>query len=96
MQGEILRPCLWYIINVIGRGYELHMEEIIKNPLINYLIGAIVFLTQLFLRSKLNEVKRQDEKTEKSIEKLFERTDKISAIETDLKNLRDECRRNHA
>jgi len=72
------------------------MEEIIKNPLINYLIGAIVFLTQLFLRSKLNEVKRQDEKTEKSIEKLFERTDKISAIETDLKNLRDECRRNHA
>jgi hypothetical protein len=71
------------------------MEEIIKNPLINYLVGAIVFLTQLFLRSKLNEVKKQDEKTEKNIEKLFERTDKITAIETDLKNLRDECRRNH-
>ena len=80
---------------MIGRGYELHMEDIIKNPVFNYLIGAVIFLAQLVLRSKLDEVKKQNERTDAKIEKLFERTDKISAIETDLKNLRDECRRNH-
>lgn len=74
----------------------MHMEEIIKNPVFNYLLGALIFLAQLVLRSKLDEVKKQNEKTEKSIDRLYARTDRITALETDLKNLRDECRRNHA
>ena len=71
------------------------MEEIIKNPVFNWLIGLVVFLAQLFLRNKMDELKKTDERREKHIDELYKRTDRIPAIETDLGNLRRECERNH-
>lgn len=71
------------------------MEEIIKNPFISYMVGAVVFLAQLFLRTKMGEIEKQHTDMGKKIDKLFEKTDNIPAIEKDLENLRDECKRRH-
>ena len=69
------------------------MEEIFKNPLFNLVFAGLIFFLQLYHRTIMATIMRDMDRSEKRIKELYQRTDEITAIKTDLKNLRDECAR---
>ena len=71
------------------------MEEIFKNPVFNFALTGVVFFAQLYLRTIMAQIMRDRDRADTHIKELYTRTDKIPALETDLRNLRDECARKH-
>lgn len=77
---------------MIGAYNGVCVEEITKNPIFNYLFSGIIFLAQLYIRDKLAEIKKYNDKKDEQIRELFEgrneHSDRLTAVETILKERR--------
>ena len=96
------------------------MEEIIQSPLGNFIFSGFIFFVQLYFRTVMvginkdietvkKSIESEKEKTYNNITKIFERLDRITAIEvkaetaaaaiseikSDIHRIEDKCDRTH-